>query len=253
MKNQNVFTKKSVIKRVFTVSALMISTILFQGSGLAGDVIISPSEIVFGDVAVGQQRAAELVISHTANSQVEAVISLTSTCPDFSLGATPNPLLIPASANARMVITYAPSKPGLCSGTIHIGFAWITPFKRTDLGMRTVSVTGNGVAPEELPVNMGSILRFYDASVAAKTLEGKGKGRQNSAIRRIEALRKMLEQADKLIRKGKMEKACNILNGVYRKIDGKGRPDSTPDFAKGDALPELAYMVGGAMADLGCP
>lgn len=241
------------MKRFFTVAALVISIVLLQGAGLAEDVIILPDEIAFEDVEVGLKKAQALVIAHKANTEVEAAITLTGTCPDFSLGETPNPLVIPSSANASTVILYAPSRPGLCSGTIRMRFTWITPFKRIDLGTRTVSVTGNGVAPGEKALNMRSILRFFDASVTAKSLQGTGRGRGDSPVRRLEALRGLLEEADNQIRKGDVEEACNILNGVSRKIDGRGRPDSAPDFASGDALPELADMVDRVMADFGCP
>jgi hypothetical protein len=102
-------------------------------------------------------------------------------------------------------------------------------------------------------VTLERILQFYDASVMAKTLQGTGKGRADSAVRRLQALRGMLQEADKQLQKGHVERACNTLNGVYRKIDGRGRPDSAPDFAAGEALPELADMVDSVMADFGCP
>ena len=247
-------TRKDCRNMFFVGAALMISIMLLPGPVLAEDVIILPNEISFGEVEVGRQKTAELVISHTANSQVEAAISFSSTCPDFSLGATPNPLIIPAGANASVIITYSPTEAGFCSGTMGLKFVWITPFGRTDLGSKTVSVTGTGLAPpeepEEPPPTMESLLQFFDASVAAKTI--KGKGRKNAADRRLKALRKMLEIADRRIQDEEVEKACRLLNAVYKKIDGKHRPKSASDFAKGEALPQLADMVAQVMADLAC-
>ncbi|MBW1944040.1 MAG: hypothetical protein JRJ51_14570 [Deltaproteobacteria bacterium] len=244
--------KNEMMKKMWLGAVLIISIMLFQGPALAADdTIILPNEIPFGDVQVGQVMTAELVIAHTASSQVEAVVALSGTCSDFSLGAVPSPFIIPAGANASVIITYAPTGGGFCSDTVDLQFFWITPFGKTDLGTRTVTVTGNGVVPEEPEepaADMGSVLEFFDKSVAEKTI--KGKGRRKFAKFRIKMLRHMLVIADRKIQKGKIKKAQKLLKAVYKKIDGKRGRKWNKDLAKGEALSELAEMVAQVIDDL---
>ena len=242
-------------RKMFVVgAALMISIIMLAGPVFAVEDVILPDEIAFGEVEVGQVKTAELVISHTANSQVVAAISFSSTCPDLSLGATS--LTIPAGQTGSVIVTYSPSEAGPCTGTMELQFTWIQPFGSVDLGTKTVTVTGTGLAPKESEpqaVDIESILEFFDASVAAKAIKGKGKGRHHAAERRLEALRRMLEMADEEIQNGRLEQACRLLNVVYKKIDGEHRPLSAADFAIGEALPQMADMVAQVMEDLACP
>lgn len=244
----------NVFRKMFLAgAALMVAFILCTGPVFAQEVIL-PDEIAFGEVEVGQVKTAELVISHTANTQVEAQITFNSACPDFSLGATPNPLIIPAGANGSVIVTYSPTGPGPCIGSMDIRFTWIQPFGSMDLGTKTVTVTGTGKATEEpVPpaVDILSIIDFLDASVAAKTIQGKGV--KKAPVRRLNAIRKMLEIADRRVQNEELEKACRLLSVVYNKIDGKHRPQSAVDFLKGEALPQLAAMVAQVMEDLGCP
>ena len=141
--------KNEMMKKMWQGAVLIISIMLFQGPALAADdTIILPNEIPFGDVEVGQVMTAELVIAHTANTNVEAEITLLGTCTDFSLDGVPSPLVIPAGTSASVIITYAPTEAGFCSDTVDLRFFWFAPFGRVVLGTRTVTVT----APEALAV-----------------------------------------------------------------------------------------------------
>ena len=103
----------------------------------------------------------------------------------------------------------------------------------------------------EIPVppseQIGNILAFFDASVDEGTIVGDGPG--NSAEKRLNALRNMIEAASDLIEVGLFEEACQQLLDVYRRMDGQPSP---PDFVKGEAVPELAAMIQELMTSLGC-
>lgn len=91
------------------------------------------------------------------------------------------------------------------------------------------------------------ILWFFDDMVAFGNLEGVGPG--NSADKRLNALRNMLEMANDLISIGDIEGACGQLHAALGKCDGESPP---PDFVTGEAVPELADMIEELMTELGC-
>lgn len=244
-------SKKEIMKKRWLGAVLVISLILFLGPAYAADDdIILPDEIPFGDVLVGQVKTAELGIVSNAGAQVEAVLTLSGTCVDFSIDPGSSPLIMSSGATATVIINYAPSEEGPCSDTVNIHFTMITPFGGVDMGTRAVSVTGNGVVPEEPeePVaDMDSVLEFFDKSVKEKTI--KGNGRRKFAKWRLKMLRRMLVMADRKIQRGKAKRARRLLKVVYKKIDGRGSRWNK-DFAKGEALPELAEMVAQVIDDL---
>ena len=78
-------------------------------------------------------------------------------------------------------------------------------------------------------------------------LVGDGKG--NSANRRLDTLRNMLEMANDLINTGDIEGACGQLTVIKRKCDGDSPP---PDMVTGEAATELYNMILELMEALGC-
>ena len=93
---------------------------------------------------------------------------------------------------------------------------------------------------------ISAILTFFDNSVIAGTLTGKGPG--NSANGRLNALRTMIVAAKELIDSGNIEEACGQLKAAYKKCDS-----DKPDFVDGVAVPELSEMILDLMEELGCP
>ena len=229
-------------------AALVVPIMMFTGPLFAAEVNL-PSSIDFGEVDVGMQKSAELVISHTAPSQVVAQISLSSACSALSLGATS--LTIPAGQTGSVFVYFTPTQAGLCEGTMSLKFTWITPPFNQDLGTKTVIVTGVGVDTQPGPVDMGSILEFFDTSVSV--INPEDKGRDRAANRRLKDIRRMLVKADTWIQDGEVKKACRVLNVVRKKIPKKHKPGSVWDDAKGEALTQLDNMVAQVMADLSCP
>lgn len=102
---------------------------------------------------------------------------------------------------------------------------------------------------EELPPDeqIARILDFFDMSVQSETLQGDGPG--DSAEKRLNALRNMIEAARDLTGAGDIDAACQQLQDVYNRTDGDTPP---PDFVMGEAASELATMIMELMANLGC-
>ena len=243
--------KRKNCRRMFLVGAvLMVSIIMFTGPAFAG-VVSLPSLIDFGEVDVGVEKSAELVISHTASAgEVVGQITLTSDCPYLSLDATS--VTMQAGETGSVFVYFKPTQAGQCEGTMTLQFTWYSPLGNLDLGTQTVTVKGS--APEEpgpAPVDMGSILDFFDTSVSV--INPGDKGRKRAANTRLKDIRRMLVMADTWIQNGEEEKACRILNVVRKKIDRKNKPGSAWDDAKGEALAQLDDMVSQVMADLACP
>ena len=99
----------------------------------------------------------------------------------------------------------------------------------------------------DLSDQLGTILDFLDASVAAGTLIGNGAGA--SGAKRLAALRNMLEAAGDLINSGYAVKACNQLLDALLRTDGVFPP---PDFVSGTATSELVAQIRSLRAALGC-
>jgi len=238
------------------LGAVLVAMIaLFQGPVFAQEVSL-PESIDFGQVNVGEVKTAELVITHTANTQVRAEITFNSGCSDLSLVNTSNPLIIPAGQTGSVFVQYVPTEGGPCTTTMEIMFWWVQPFGEVPLGdtPTIVTITGEGLAPEEpeIPVaDMESIMAYFDASVADGTL--KGQGHRKFAKFRLKMLRKLLVIADRRIEQGRTEQACRMLNLVLKKIDGKSGHKWKKDMVKGPATPELANMVSQMITELGCP
>jgi len=94
---------------------------------------------------------------------------------------------------------------------------------------------------------IANILAFFDTSVGDGTLLGDGPG--NSAEKRLNALRNMIESSGELIENELFEEACQQLLDAYRRMDGQPNP---PDFAVGEAVTGLANMIQELLITLGC-
>ena len=83
-----------------------------------------------------------------------------------------------------------------------------------------------------------TLATYFVEAVADELLTGIGQG--NSAGGRLRALDNMLEAVCKLIKDEQYEKAQELLQDIYNKIDGQQQP---PDFAIGDAIDEIVAMI----------
>jgi hypothetical protein len=92
------------------------------------------------------------------------------------------------------------------------------------------------------------IIDFFDDGIASGSLSGIGIIRKVAANRE-KAFSNMLLQVEYLIENGYTEEACDQLNAVYNKVDGKLLP---LDFIGGSAAPELASEINALIQDLNC-
>lgn len=102
-----------------------------------------------------------------------------------------------------------------------------------------VEFQGMGIGTAPTPVTIEDILDFFDQSVEAGTLEGRGKRPRVDKLR-LKAMRKLLEVVVCLIEADLIEEVCFILNRVYLRSDGLLWPR---DFVVGDDCPELNTMI----------
>jgi len=89
---------------------------------------------------------------------------------------------------------------------------------------------------------------FFDDAVSSGELTGTGPT-STAAAGKLNAIENMLEQAEYLIDNGFIEEACNQLNAIYKKTDGKAKPK---DFVTGAAAEDLAEKILALMDSLGC-
>ena len=107
--------------------------------------------------------------------------------------------------------------------------------------------TGIDVGADEYTFNIPDILDFFDRSVLEGSLVGYGPG--NSADGRLNSLRKMLERANDWINQGEIEKSCNQLKIAFESCDGV---DQKSEFAAGEAVAYLNYIINEIMVSVGC-
>ncbi len=102
--------------------------------------------------------------------------------------------------------------------------------------------------PVPEPCTIDDILNFFDESVDAGTIYGRGKI-PCLANFRLYLFRQMLETAKSFIEKEKMSYACRILNRAVLRCDSEPWPK---DFIKGEAVPELSQMIEDLIECLQC-
>jgi len=164
----------------------------------------------------------------------------TGSSSDFSITSAPEEGtdLLPGEY-AEIEVTYTPSDLGYVSAMLRIFWA------NGEADVEYINLEGVGVEPSGVTIE--DILNFFDESVEEGTLEGDGPG--NSAEHRLNALRNMLLEAERLIDEGDYNGACEQLNDTYKHCDGEDNP---PDFATGTAREELANQILALMKELDC-
>jgi len=205
------------------------------------NISVSPLSHDFGDVELGTSRTVIVTISNTGTGDL--TVSGIALETDFAITSAPAAAIVVKPNNTVDVeITYMPSALGHNSAILKIN--------SDDPDQPVVEVTLAAVGieiPSPPSEQIANILAFFDASVEEGTLLGDGPG--NSAEKRLNALRNMIEAAGDLIERELPEEACQQLLDACRRMDGQPAP---PDFVKGEALPELMGMIQKLMTTLGC-
>jgi len=205
------------------------------------DIDVSPLSHDFGDVELGTSRTVIVTISNVGNGDL--TVSGIGLETDFAITSAPDSAIVVEPSQTEYVeITYTPSALGYNSAVLKISS------DDPDEPVVEVQLSAVGI---EIPLppleQIANILAFFDTSVDDGILLGDGPG--NSAEKRLNALRNMIEAAGDLIENELFEEACQQLLDAYRRMDGQPKP---PDFVTGEAVTELATMIQELMTTLGC-
>jgi hypothetical protein len=211
----------------------------------APDIEVFPTMLFwdFGDVEVGESATFVVQIYNYGNADLN-VSSVTLTG-DAAFAITSGPVtplvLAPnTSIGIDFVVTFTPSAAGMVSANVEI------LSDDSDEGDVVVTLNGYGTITEFPPSQqIQAILSYFDASVAAGTLQGYGPG--NSPNKRLNALRNMIEAASDLINAGDYILAIDQLEAISKKTDGIAKPQ---DFVVGEAVGELNAKIEALIADL---
>jgi hypothetical protein len=123
---------------------------------------------------------------------------------------------------------------------------YYSPFVLENAYLEGLSYNLNG-GGQLLPFSTTGIMEFFDYSVGQGTLLGSGPGR--SGMRRLNALKNMIEEAGDLLNTGLYDEGCHQLKDAYNRCDGDFPP---PDFVGGTAVEELESRIKELMTGLGC-
>ena len=221
-------------------------TLLITVTEPIGNIEVSPAEYDFGEVELGTSSTVIVTISNVggADLTVETIAFEAGSSGDFAITTAPSlpAVVAPGGILGDVEITYAASAAGLAAAGLEI------VSDDPDEPLVVVSLIGTGVVVEPPPSEqIQAVLDFFDASVDGGILVGDGPG--NSAERRLNALRNMIETAGDLIEDGLLGDACEQLQAAYKKTDGEPRP---PDFVTGAAASELAILIQDLMTSIGC-
>ncbi len=212
---------------------------------LADTLEVLPTDHDFGDVEVGTTVTVIISMTNINGSDVE-VYGLgfqAGGSADFSLVSSPPvPFIIVPGETVEVEVAFSPSAAGYVTAILEIESTdSLTPVHEVFFG-------GVGVATQPNPVTIQTILDFFDDSVEAGTLEGRG--RPQLAKFRLCVMRWLLETAGELIEQDRDRAARFMLQRAWLRSDGLvGR---LYDFVVGDARDELNGMILQLMADMGC-
>jgi len=213
-------------------------------NGWVPEIEVAPVDYDFGNVEINDSRAIVVTITNVAKGQLE-ITSLAFTAAsssDFAITGSPTlPIILGPAATADIQVTYAPTSQGLAEATLEIAS------NDTDEPLVVVTLVGAGEITELPPAQqIANIRAFYEQSVAAGTLVGNGPN-PRAAERRLAAMGCMLKAASDLISLGFDEIAACLLTQISYRCDGQPIP---PDFATGEAAPQLHSMIVDLIADL---
>jgi hypothetical protein len=202
---------------------------------------VAPRQYDFGLVDLGTSSAQLVTISNTGDAPlvVDGVALLTGSGVGFKLtDAPPVPFEIEPNATVDIGLLFAGFAGGAASATLRV------TSNDPEEPVIEVPLTGYGVSYDAQAM---ALLSFFDGLVTSGELVGQGPG--NSASRRLNALRNMIEASGDLLERGRTRMACLQLEVARRRTDGLFPP---PDFASGAAAPELEAEIAQLRSNLRC-
>jgi hypothetical protein len=206
---------------------------------------VLPTDFDFGDVEVGAivTTIIGLMNINGHNITVSRVEFQAGGSADFYLPNPPStPFDVVPGQTRGIEVAFTPSAAGYVSAVLEIESS------DTMEPIQTIFFGGLGVCAQPPPVTIDDILSFFDASVEAGTIDGRG---HRPAVKRarLKITRGMLLATSRFIDRGKIGIACIMLERAYKRCDGLLRP---PDLIVGVHVPELATMIQELGACLGC-
>jgi hypothetical protein len=134
------------------------------------DVIqISPADLNFASVAVGQKATQTASLTNTGDQKV-TITQLQSTATEFATSGIPTPLTIAPGETKRFQVTYTSLKSGTVSGTLT---AMTLHGKSTRVKLRGAAVAASQLSLSTNSLNFGNVLVNGSATQAA-TLTNSG-------------------------------------------------------------------------------
>jgi len=205
------------------------------------NIVVEPLSHDFGDVELGTSRTVIVTISNIGSGDL--TVSSIALETDFAITSAPAAsIVIEPNETVDVEITYTPSVVGYNLAVLKI------TSDDPDEPVVEIQLSAVGIEiPPHPSEQIANILVFFDTSIGDGILVGDGPG--NSAEKRLNALRNMIEAAGDLIEGELFEEACQQLQDIYRRTDGQSKP---PDFVQGLAVPELAEMILELMDTIGC-
>jgi len=129
----------------------------------AGQIIVSPSSVSFGNVQVGKSEAQTATLTNSGGSSV-TISQAAASSAGFSLSGLALPVTLSPGQNTPVSIVFAPTVAGVAKGSISMtGVASLTTTTTPGASSGTkptnasVSVTGDGIVPGQVGVTPGSI------------------------------------------------------------------------------------------------
>ncbi|UCH66126.1 MAG: choice-of-anchor D domain-containing protein [Ignavibacterium sp.] len=215
---------------------LIFMPLLFSPALVFADPYIEvvPLQHDFGDVEVGDYSHTIITIMNINGHDLVIYDFRMQGSADFSITSAPTtPVIVMSGGLTEVEVTFSPSAAGYSSAVLEI--------ESNDPTRPLVSVLfgGAGVASQPPPVTIEDILAFFDESVDAGTLEGRG---HHPFVKnaRLKVMRGILMLASRFIDRDKITQACRALIRAFRRCDGNPLPS---DFVIGDAVVELANMI----------
>lgn len=214
---------------------------------LIPNIKVDPSEYDFGNVVAGSPSTMYLNISNSGGGELtieDMYMKNQISGEPFSLQLPSTlPVILTSNSSLDVEVMYDPTL--IFTQQFN---TLVVESDDADEALVEVPFTGWGVMLEDPSQAVSGLQAFIDNAIENEIITGEGSG--NSADKRVEALKNMIDSTGDLIEEGLIQEACEQLNSIYKKVDGMTKP---PDFVSGEAVPGVATGVLEIMSDLSCP
>jgi hypothetical protein len=142
------------------------TTLSLTGTGIQGNLVISPTSLAFGSVAVGGTSAAQTVtLSNTGTAALD-VTALTAATPPFARTGGTCPVTLPftltVGGSCTLAYTFSPTVVGPASQTLNV--------TATAPGSGTITLSGTGTPSADLSIVKSSAVNLIQLGLIQYTL-----------------------------------------------------------------------------------